>query len=87
MGRSDEELSTYLSVFNVNNMSFLQTQFLVSMYSVQYSIWLIYSTATYTHFFVIQLMTNTSKLKRSFDQAESVFVIEFRFPLKLISKY
>lgn len=50
MGRSDEELSTYLSVFNVNNMSFLQTQFLVSMYSVQYSIWLIYSTATYTHF-------------------------------------
>lgn len=50
MGRSDEELSTYLSVFNVNNMSFLQTQFLVSMYSVQYSIWLIYSTATYTRF-------------------------------------
>lgn len=51
MGRSDEELSTYLSVFNVNNMSLLQTPFpVVSMYSVRYSIWLIYSTATYTHF-------------------------------------
>lgn len=51
-GRSDEELSTYLvcSMLTVCH-SYRQTQFfVVSTNSVQYSIWLIYRTATYTHF-------------------------------------
>lgn len=66
-GRSDEELSTYLvcSMLTVCN-SYRQTQFFVV--SIVCSILSgLYIEQLHTHIFVIQLMTNTSKLKRSFD--------------------
>lgn len=66
-GRSDEELSTYLvcSMLTVCHSYKLNSLLLVQIVCSILSG--LYIEQLHTHIFVIQLMTNTSKLKRSFD--------------------